>query len=398
MAHDVSEHVGYLRQILSDHQRPTGLLLGAGCPKAVETEDEKDLIPDLGALTSALTKELSNHDDSTVRNNWESLASYLEDTVGDDYDLEEILSRVRRLRQLADGVEICGLSENDLASLEKEITGSVVSAVNRELPGGRKNTPYDRLADWVGALERDRPVEIFTTNYDLLIEQGFERNQVPYFDGFIGSKDSFFDPSSVEGDDLPKRWARLWKLHGSINWVASSEEFAQRPPSMDGHSEQAVIHPSELKYSKSRRLPYLALMDRLRDFLSQKSSVLITCGYSFRDQHINDIILQGLQRNPSSTLFALSYSSLDTEEEQEDQKESDVPPIRQIATESARISALGPLGGVISRRYDRWDDIDKIEGNPEGVDGRLAVGDFGVLSDAMTSLVPRSPSEVETNE
>ena len=40
----------------------------------------------------------------------------------------------------------------------------------------------------------------------------------PHFDGFVGSREPFFDIASIEQDEIPRRWARLWKLHGSINW------------------------------------------------------------------------------------------------------------------------------------------------------------------------------------
>ncbi len=65
-------------------------------------------------------------------------------------------------------------------------------------------------------------MEIFTTNYDLLFEQALERTRVPFFDGFSGASEPFFDPSSVASNDLPARWTRLWKLHGSLGWAANA--------------------------------------------------------------------------------------------------------------------------------------------------------------------------------
>ncbi len=35
------------------------------------------------------------------------------------------------------------------------------------------------------------PIELFTTNYDLLLEEALEDEEIPYFDGFVGSKKSF---------------------------------------------------------------------------------------------------------------------------------------------------------------------------------------------------------------
>ena len=45
---------------------------------------------------------------------------------------------------------------------------------------------------WLNWLSRDFTKEVFTTNYDLILEKSFESLQVPYFDGFNGSNEPFF--------------------------------------------------------------------------------------------------------------------------------------------------------------------------------------------------------------
>jgi hypothetical protein len=54
-------------------------------------------------------------------------------------------------------------------------------------------------------------------------------------------------------------------------------------------------------------MPYLAMLDRLRSFLGRGQVVLITCGYSFSDQHLNDVITQGLRGNPTAICFTLMF-------------------------------------------------------------------------------------------
>jgi len=68
-----------------------------------------------------------------------------------------------------------------------------------------------------------------------------------------------------------------------------------------------MIYPSHLKYDESRRLPYLAMLDRLKNFLARGQAVLVTCGYSFADQHLNEVIFQGLRSNPTAICFGLLY-------------------------------------------------------------------------------------------
>src|SRR5690606_25378948 len=119
------------------------------------------------------------------------------------------------------------------------------------------------LALWIKNASRAHAVEIFTLNYDLLVEQALERNGVPYFDGFFGVHEAFFDGFAIENEAnlLPTRWARLWKLHGSINWWAKESEGAIaviRSETKRGYN--SLIHPSHLKYDQARQMPYLAML------------------------------------------------------------------------------------------------------------------------------------------
>jgi len=50
------------------------------------------------------------------------------------------------------------------------------------------------------------------------------------------------------------------------------------------------------------------MQDRLRAFLARGQAVLVTCGYSFADGHLNQAILQGLSGNPTAVCFGLVYT------------------------------------------------------------------------------------------
>ncbi len=68
--------------------------------------------------------------------------------------------------------------------------------------------------------------EIFSLNYDLLIEMALEKNDLPYFSGFIGNVKPFFVPDSVDdfnGVYVKSSWTKLWKLHGSLNFKKSKD-------------------------------------------------------------------------------------------------------------------------------------------------------------------------------
>lgn len=295
-----------LQQALSPDKMRVAFFLGAGCPVAIRIpsgESTKPLIPDIAGLTEQVLVALGTspaHKAST-----EAIMQRLSNGGANAPNIEMILSHVRALREVIGVSNFDGVTLADLDALDAEICRVITDIVKVRLDS--ENTPYHRLATWIAAIKRAHPVEVFTTNYDLLLEQALEETHVPYFDGFVGSDRAFFDIASMEQhESLPPRWARLWKVHGSINWWLTPDGKVQRREKSDGGA-RLLIHPSHLKYEESRRMPYLAMMDRLRMFLSEGQAILVTCGYSFSDQHLNAEIFQGLRGNPNAICFALLF-------------------------------------------------------------------------------------------
>ncbi len=293
-----------LQQALAPDKMRIAFLLGAGCPVSIRVPDgagTKPLIPDIRGLTALVNKELE-----LSEKHKENHAKIL-NRLAADSTIEDVLSHIRSLFDVVRDGNIDGLDRNALADLDAEICSFTTKVVNVELPSGP--TPYHRLATWVGGIHRTHPVEIFTPNYDLLVEQAFEAYKIPYFDGFIGSRQAFFDLASMENESLPARWGRLWKVHGSVNWWRTeNDEVVRRDVnSVATPRDRQMIYPSHLKYDQSRRMPYLAMLDRLRSFLARGQAVLVTNGYSFLDQHLNEVILHGLRSNPTAVCFGLLF-------------------------------------------------------------------------------------------
>ena len=307
--HDPIRHLKYLRQSLSQDNEAIGFFISAGCPLSVKMpDDEWPLIPDVKNLTIHINDQFKED------GKYQLLLSILKEADKDTENIEDILSFLRSLLLVSKGGSVRGLMEQDLMDLERKICSVIVSKLDVSLPN--KDTPYHLLCKWMGSIDRKVPVELFTTNYDLLMEQALEDAELPYFDGFVGSRRSFFDLKAVEDSLIPTHWSRLWKIHGSINWYQEVEKDKDGKDVKKVYRSSEVkknashlIYPSHLKYEESRKMPYLALIDRLNKFIRKKSSLLILSGYSFNDGHLNDAIVNALKANPTGMVLGLMFGS-----------------------------------------------------------------------------------------
>jgi hypothetical protein len=383
--HDPLLQANVLRQCLAHDKRPLGVLLGAGCPMAIRVKRggaPEPLIPDIEGMTKRVEATLIA---SASRPQYELVLSHFRKDGLADPNVEQILSHIRSLRQVAGKDSVRGLALTELDGLDEAVCNELAEACAPTLPDGP--TPYHFLASWIGARERVAPVEIFTTNYDLLMEEALENNHVPYFDGFVGSHETFFDLQSIEEDKLPTRWGRLWKIHGSLNWYEDKKGAVRRGGSKGGL--RRVIYPSHLKYDETRRMPYMAMIDRLRAFLRKDSAVLVSIGFSFNDHHLNELLVQGLQGGPTSMIFALLYGKLDAYSQ-----------IAKIAGNRSNINVMARDAGVIGmRRYD-WpqgrdakscDDSIAVEwldnaAKPGLKAAQFTLGDFGSFASFLEDL------------
>ncbi len=340
---DPYRQADHLQSALTSDKIRVAFFLGAGCPMSIRIgngDESEPLIPDVDGLTKLVYTALIESKD--YRAAFDAVRKRVVDSGNGDPNIEEFLTFVRALKEVAGAAGIDGLTGTGLAALDAEICRVIVETVRRPLP--ESGTPYHGLASWIGAIPRQYPVEIFTSNYDLLTEQALERQRVPYFDGFVGTDRPFFDLASMEQDTLPSRWVRMWKIHGSINWRLTPEGNVERcEPAAAGESH--LIHPSHLKYDQSRRMPYLAMLDRLRSFLGGGQAILVTCGYSFSDQHVNDVILQGLAGNAAAACFALLFGA-----------RSAYPEAVASAKRRPNLNILAADGAVLGMREGRWTD------------------------------------------
>jgi hypothetical protein len=157
---------------------------------------------------------------------------------------------------------------------------------------------------------RDRALPrpwVFTTNYDVFNETAMDRLGIPYANGFTGVVERRFNPASfryalAEQLDVGNRkWAvvdafvYLCKLHGSVSWTEDDHglfPIRERWPAED--ASKIMIYPTPAKQNASLASPYADLFREFQSRIVREQSVLITIGYAFGDEHLNNIIYQAL--------------------------------------------------------------------------------------------------------
>lgn len=179
---------------------------------------------------------------------------------------------------------------------------------------------------------RDR-LNIFTTNYDRLIEAGAELAGLHLLDRFLGKLmpifrssrldlDMHYNPPGIRGEPrYLEGVARYTKLHGSVDWVqtgkdirriglpfgaASVEPYLQAPGLSEASAHELMIYPNAAKDRETADYPYVELFRDLAAAVCRPNSTLVTYGYSFGDEHINRVI-RDMLTIPSTHLVVISY-------------------------------------------------------------------------------------------
>ncbi len=338
--HDPREFVRGLQQILISDSKRIGFLLGAGtsmaCRKGVSRES---VVPGVQKMTEIVISKIGNAD-------YKKALKQIEEELkasGTGFQIEYILSSIIQKEHVVGKESLCGLKREGFESLRKEIEKEIVGIVSvhkkREL--FIKDLLHCDFALWISHAARKYPVEIFTTNYDYLFELAFEHHNVNYFDGFVGSFEPFFSPSLVEDLRALPQYQKLWKLHGSLGWayIEKDKKIIRR----DHNEDTIIVFPNFLKYDNSKKQPYVSFVDRLIRFISADDSILVICGYSFGDQHINEAILTALERTRGSHVIGLYYGDL-----------SEDSHVVNLSKKQPKLSIYGKRNAVIGGKYGKW--------------------------------------------
>lgn len=339
--HNPDRYMSDLRQILSQDRKRIGLLVGAGAPLAIRVDAAGKLdpagaalIPGVDDLTARVVAALAAPEKVAA----DAILSDLKAQLGSGKaNVEALLSKVRLLESALGKLKLNNLDSEGYAALAKSICAEIGKIVSVSLP--KQRCGFNELVTWISGTQRLRPVEIFTTNYDLLFEEAFEAAPAPYFDGFSGGHLPFFDPVTVASDDLPARWSRIWKLHGSLGWEADKGKVFRR----GGKNSSELVYPDHLKYDLTQKQPYASLFERLKQFLLTPDTLLLTIGFSFRDSHICAVLEECLSMNSNMSVFSFQFLPIEKED-----------GATTIALNHPNMSVYAADGAVINSISGKW--------------------------------------------
>lgn len=170
-------------------------------------------------------------------------------------------------------------------------------------------------------------LNIFTTNYDRIIEYSAEMAGIRLIDRFLGiinpifrssrlDVDMHYNPPGIRGEPrYLEGVARFTKLHGSLDWIMHGDVVKRiaLPYGADSIEKYSntdstlMIYPNAAKDRETSEYPYVELFRDLAAAVCRPNSTLVIYGYSLGDQHINRVI-EDMLTIPSTHLVIISWS------------------------------------------------------------------------------------------
>lgn len=296
------------------------MMLGAPSIRSV-----RQLMPDI--IAEVCEKEKSQCSDQLLPLLDQLLNLFSNARGQNDTHFESLLSSLFSFQSIFQSLKECKLSYGDL-TIEKHQVDKLILLMKRFLYNRCVNLPirqpstkdpitiedpltihkdfFRKLLLRASTLPR---IKIFTLNYDLIIEKALDSLGVSYFDGFSGTIDRaiqtesynydlYFPGETTEGNvQRVDRVLHLFKLHGSINWLkikrtSSNIWGVKQGIPKEGQYADLMIYPSPIKEGEILGYPYSEMFRHFSFSINRPQSVLFTIGYSFNDNHINQLIYQ----------------------------------------------------------------------------------------------------------
>ena len=237
----------------------------------------------------------------------------------EDLDIEEVLEELDKLQGYFTGVtgslgkqlyEEAGvrISQQDISTtlrVLRKVKEEAIIPLNDAIKARiyklyGKPPPHEKLSPWVHLLielqQLDPCLQIFTTNYDLVLEEAIKQAEVDVNYGL----DNTGRRTRLDVDFWHPPKDHLWtyglltKLHGSVDWQRENGEIIVGSSHFTGeHENHCLLYPGH-KGSPDTE-PFITFHNHLRNVVQRKYGPLtaaVFVGYAFRDDYINTILAE----------------------------------------------------------------------------------------------------------
>jgi hypothetical protein len=300
-------------------------LLGAGASVEAGVRTSNEITDILINYGSHCPSEHSTTIENLVKYIQVRIADYLQVRTS-EVNFELILGTLLELSK-KEGYSIASfLGDEDILIKKLEKILSTQEVIDRLYALLRElffvTNPVDYLDPLKSFMSFSKPLDLFTLNYDMSLETAFDKNGVSYTTGFVrrGNELPLWEPLQFSEKSID---ARVFKLHGSINW--GLHLLYPPPPIKSGATVDTAlatdyyltnypqrvefdpfpIGPVEPPYRKKGMVSFMNFGTRKELLYAESiftilfghfleslntSRICIICGYSFGDERINKIL------------------------------------------------------------------------------------------------------------
>mgnify|MGYP001168470709 CR=1 FL=1 len=319
------------------------LLIGSGLTHAVHHLATNNDLPGMStAKFSVFEEEINNGAIESCKKSGRGEEVNLEDQIR---VANELLTGLKHfcggksdgdLKELKNSVEIL---EKDIKTNLGRFAQSILDGEKElaEAPADKREKAFNYLVNFLMSFAsrsgtRDR-LNIFTTNYDRIIEAGAELAGLHLLDRFVGNLfpifrssrlnvDMHYNPPGIRGEPrYLEGVAYFTKLHGSVDWInvgrdirriglpfgaADIDPYLNLPGISEVNALKIMIYPNSAKDRETTLYPYVELFRDFAAAICRPNHTLVVFGYSFGDEHINRVI-EDMLTIPSTHLVIISF-------------------------------------------------------------------------------------------
>ena len=128
-------------------------------------------------------------------------------------------------------------------------------------------------------------------------------------------------------------------------------------------------------------MPFLVLQDRFRRALAQPETLTLVAGYSFSDQHLNEMLFDAVERRPRSEIIVFCHSAIPQ-------------VVRERAQRTPNLQAVTTGKAILGGRLATWESpTEDLVSSDFWNDGKFTLGDFSSLTTHLARTSPQTRNE-----